>query len=193
MKGEWHSLAQGRVVKSRRRSHTGGMSRAFTKEGGGEVPLVVPRAPLPDGVTNYVTPRGLAALQAERVALEASRPMESIEGTSGAAALAAYHARLGALDARIASAVVVDATTLPQDEVRFSATVTLRGEGGDIRRYRIVGVDEADAPSGRIAFVAPLSRQLMGKRVGDWVSLGQGKTELEIVGIDYAEEPARPG
>ncbi len=163
------------------------MSRAFTKEEGAEVPLVVPRAPLPNGVTNYVTHRGLAALQAEKGALEASRP--TTEGASGAAALAAYHARLGALEARIASAVVVDGTTLPQDEVRFSATVTLRAEGGDMRRYRIVGVDEADAPSGRIAFLAPLSRQLMGKRVGNSVSVTQkgGETELEIVGIDYSE------
>jgi transcription elongation factor GreB len=116
-----------------------------------------------------------------------------MEGTSAAAALAAYHARLGALDARIASAVVVDATTLPQDEVRFSAVVTLRSESGDVRRYRIVGVDEADAPSGRITFVAPLSRQLMGKRVGDWVLVTRSgaETELEIVSIEYSEDELR--
>ena len=73
------------------------------KEDSVEVPLVVPRAPLPEGAPNYVTRRGLAALREERAALEASRPTG--EGATGAAELAAHHARLSALDARIASAV----------------------------------------------------------------------------------------
>lgn len=164
------------------------MSRAFVKEGGAEPPLVVPRPPLPAGVTNYVTRRGLLQLQQERSSLEAARPKE--EGASDTAALAAYHARLGALEARLANAVVVDSSTLPQGEVRFSAAVTLRSESGDERRYRIVGVDEADPPSGRIAFVAPLARELNGKRIGDCVRLRhQGAVaEYEIIAIDYAQD-----
>jgi transcription elongation factor GreB len=164
------------------------MSRAFVKEDGAEPPLVVPRAPLPAGVPNYVTRRGLAALHAERAALEASRP--AADDANGAAALSAHNARLGALDARIGSAVSVDVATLPQDEVRFSAAVMLRNEAGDERRYRIVGVDEADADAGRIAFTAPLARKLIGKRLGDSVALGHrgNETDYEIVGIDYAQE-----
>jgi len=164
------------------------MSRAFVKEDGEELPLVVPRAPLPAGVSNYVTRRGLALLHDERSVLEASRP--AADEASGAAALAAHNARLGALKARIASAVAVDAATLPHDEVRFSAAVTLRNAAGGERQYRIVGVDEADAQAGRIAFVAPLARELIGKRVGDAVSLRPQGTEsdYEIVVIDYAQE-----
>lgn len=167
------------------------MSRAFVKEDSSEPPLVVPRAPLPDGAPNYVTRRGLALLRDERAALEAARP--DPEASGGAAALAAHHARLSALDARINSAQVLEPATLPQDEVRFSALVTLQSEGGAERRYRIVGVDEADARSGRIAFTAPLAVALAGKRVGDSVPLRQagGEVELEIVGIDYAQEPAQ--
>jgi transcription elongation factor GreB len=164
------------------------MSRAFVKEDGEEPPLVVPRAPLPAGVPNYVTRRGLALLHGERAALEASRPAADESG--GAAALAAHNARLGALEARIASAVMVDAAAIPRDEVRFSAVVTLRDFRGGERQYRIVGVDEADAQAGRIAFVAPLARELTGKRVGDLVSLRQqgAETEYEIGVIDYAQE-----
>jgi transcription elongation factor GreB len=164
------------------------VSRAFVKEDGAEPPLVVPRAPLPAGVPNYVTRRGLAALHDERDRLEALRPAS--DDTNGAAALAAHNARLGALDARIASAVTVDAATLPQDEVRFAALITLRNAAGDERRYRIVGVDEADAQSGRIAFTAPLVRNLIGKRRGDSVPLRHRDTEtdFEIVSIDYAQE-----
>jgi transcription elongation factor GreB len=49
-----------------------------------------------------------------------------------------------------------------------------------------VGVDEADAASGRVAFVAPLARALLGKRVGDAVTLRtpRGEEELEVVAIE---------
>lgn len=155
------------------------------KEDGVELPWVAPRAPLPAGEVNYVTPSGLAALHDERARLLASRP--DPEAADGPTALSAFHARLNALEARITSAIVPDAAALPRDEVRFSATVTLRAEDGHQRRYRIVGVDEADAASGSIAFTAPLARELTGKRVGDVVSLRQprGETELEIIRIDY--------
>jgi transcription elongation GreA/GreB family factor len=47
--------------------------------------------------------------------------------------------------------------------------VVLVGEGErEIeRRFQIVGVDEADAASGRIAFTAPLARALLGRRAGE--------------------------
>ena len=141
------------------------MSRAFVKEDSSEPPLIVPRPPLPEGAVNYVTARGLALLHEERARLEAARP--DSEAQDGARELAAYNARSSALMARIASAVVLDPATLPRDEARFSALVTLRSDGGDERRYRIVGVDEADAHAGRIAFRAPLALRLSDKRVGD--------------------------
>lgn len=164
------------------------MSRAFVKEDAPEPPLVVPRAPLPEGVTNYVTRRGFALLLEEQRTLEATRPDREDPGS--VAALAAHQARLSALTARIASAVVLDPATLPRDQVRFSALVTLRGEDGQERRYRIVGVDEADARAGRIAFTSPLAVQLSGKRVGDVVTQRQprGEVELEVTNIDYTEE-----
>lgn len=164
------------------------MSRAFTKEDTAELPLIVARPPLPEGVPNYVTRRGMSLLREERARLEAARP--AAQGGTDAATLAAHGARLSALDARIASAIVVDSSTLPADEVRFSAGVTLRDTAGHERRYRIVGVDEADPSQGRIAFTAPLARALAGKRLGDVVSLRlqHVETEYEIVGLDYTQE-----
>ena len=164
------------------------MSRAFVKEDTSEPPLIVPRAPLPEGATNYVTQRGLALLHEERARLEAARPNpDSLDAISE---LAAHNARLGALTARIASAVVLDPASLPRDEARFSALITLRNDAGDERRYRIVGVDEADAQAGRIAFTAPLALRLSGKHVGDAVLLRgpQGEVEFEIVSLDYTQE-----
>ena len=48
------------------------MSRGFVKEDDQEeAPLIPPRAPLPDGVANYVTPRGMRLLLEERDAIGA--------------------------------------------------------------------------------------------------------------------------
>jgi transcription elongation factor GreB len=167
------------------------MSKAFTKDDdAGDAPAFVSRrAPLPIGVPNYVTERGLARLRAElREEQErwAEREPET-EGAARARASAVHAAHLTELEARIASAQLVDPRAQPRDEVRFGASVTLRSESGVERRYRIVGVDEADAAQGAIAFVAPLARSLLGKRVGDVcvVKTPLGEDELEVLSISY--------
>jgi transcription elongation factor GreB len=173
------------------------MSRAFAKEGDVEAPLVVPpRAPLPPGVPNYVTARGLELLRAELVELEAERSRFDADRTDEAERtrrLTYLAERIGALSARIASARLVDPRNQPQDEVRFGATVTLRtrvGErSGEERRVTIVGVDEADASEGRVAFTAPIVRAMLGKRVGEAATLRtpRGEEVLEVSAISYEE------
>lgn len=167
------------------------MSKAFTKEDGGDTPMVVPRrAPLPAGEPNYVTARGLAALREELAALHAERArLESAEGPGDEetrrAALAQVSSRLVDLEAHIGSAEVVSAVV--PDEVRFGAYVDVRAARGPVRHYQIVGVDEADAAIGRLAFVSPLARALLGRRVGEIaeVTTPRGDEELEIVAIRY--------
>jgi transcription elongation GreA/GreB family factor len=53
-----------------------------------------------------------------------------------------------------------------------------------------VGEDEADAAAGKISWVSPLARTLMGASVGDTVTWKRpaGDLELEIVSIRYGEE-----
>jgi transcription elongation factor GreB len=166
------------------------MSRAFTKEDGAEPPpFVAPRAPLPAGVPNYVTPRGLALLRSELVSLEASRSSIPLEASADAAPLrAALQTRIQELKARLASTVLVDTSERRcSDEVRFGARVMVQGDSKQARQIDIVGVDEADATSGRIAFVAPLARALLGKRPGDVVTFRtpRGEEELEVVSVNY--------
>jgi len=166
------------------------MSRAFTKEDGAEAPpFVAPRAPLPAGVPNYVTPRGLALLRSELDSLEASRSsLPPGPGTDAAGARAALQSRIQELKARLSSAVLVDPSERQSsDEVRFGARVTVQGDSQEPRRIEIVGVDEADATRGRIAFVAPLARALLGRRPGDVVTFRtpRGEEELEVVSVTY--------
>ncbi|MGC4087651.1 MAG: GreA/GreB family elongation factor [Polyangiaceae bacterium] len=163
------------------------MSKAFKKDDEAEAPLLARRAPLPDGVPNYVTASGLRALHAEHAAL-LSGPGEA-SALEDAARRMALKARLAELEQRLSSAVLVDPHAGPSDQVRFGASVELLDADGKRRAYRIVGVDEADPSQGRVAFVAPLARALLGKRVGDAVLVRapHGEDELELTRIDYTE------
>ena len=170
------------------------MSKAFTKDEAWEEPIIPPRAPIPAGVQNYVTPRGLQLLRAELAALETERHrLETERGdeVEYRRRLAIVVGRTRDLNARLASAELVDPRRQPHDEVRFGARVTLRtvgGErGGEERRLEIVGIDEADAARGRMAFIAPIARAILGRGVGDRVALAtpRGQELLEVVTIDY--------
>lgn len=167
------------------------MSKAFTKEDVQEQPLFVPaRAPLPAGVPNYVTEHGLKLLQEERAEWQAerSRLENSLDNEDELKLeLAAITQRLADLDARLASAVVVDLKNQPRDEVRFGVRVTVLTDSGEERRYQIVGVDEADASQGKVSFLSPIARAMIGLGVGDEATLNtaRGAETLEIIAIDY--------
>jgi transcription elongation factor GreB len=167
------------------------VSKAFTDEEAAETPPIVrPRPPLPPGVPNYVTPRGLARLREELEAL--GRAREGSIRELSAAERSALAQRRSELESRISSAELVALPADAQGTIRFGAIVTLAGVAG-VRRYRIVGVDEADAAAGRIAFVAPLARALMGREAGDVVRVRTpaGDERLEIVAVEYRDEDER--
>jgi transcription elongation factor GreB len=166
------------------------VSRAFVKEDTESEPLVRQRAPLPEGTRNYVTPRGLRLLRAELAALEAELSARDAAGATSPGELMSLRARLGELETRVASAEPVDPALGSHDVVRFGTRVTLRAMDGTERTYRIVGVDEANAAEGRIAFVAPLARALLGKRAGEVVtwSTPRGDDEMVVVSLDFQPE-----
>ncbi|MET0591198.1 MAG: GreA/GreB family elongation factor [Polyangiaceae bacterium] len=168
------------------------MNKAFTKEDGPDEPELVPaRAPLPTGTPNYVTARGLDRLRAELARLDGERAQvdSMAPGVERSRALAHLVARRTALEERLASAVLVDAAQQPRNEVRFGAKVTLGSATGIARAYRIVGVDEAEPPGGYIAFVSPLAKALLGRGVGEEVTVRtpRGEEEVEILQIEYEE------
>lgn len=160
------------------------MSRAFVKEDGPD------NAPLPDlpisPHPNYVTLRGLRALQdrlaatqAELAALKARA--ERLDRTPEKAA----ERDIRYLDARLKSAIPVESPAAPS-EVAFATAVTVADEDGAEARYEIVGEDEADAGAGRIAPQSPLARALIGAGVGDVVVWRRpvGAVELEVLAIE---------
>ena len=170
------------------------MSKAFTKEDAGADEVVVPRrAPLPEGTPNYVTRRGLQDLRDELTGWETERArLQGRPSAEDARRLAIVIARENELKERIGSAQVVEPGPGAADTVRFGTVVTLRGGEGPVRHYRIVGVDEANPAQGRLAFNSPLGRALLGRQVGDVVTLRavRGNEELEIVAIEVGEGDA---
>ena len=172
------------------------MSRAFVKEDTPDAPpFVPPRAALPDGVPNYVTPHGLRLLRDESDALEAERerlhaesfPADSLEETGRERELTVVSGRLRDLTLRIGRAQVVNPQKQDPNVVRFGAIVTVAKPDGSSRDFRIVGVDEADAAEGRIAFLSPVARALTGKRVGDTAEIAAPGSveEVEVLAIQY--------
>lgn len=166
------------------------MSRGFVKEGDQEeVPMVTPRADLPPGVINYVTPEGMALLLAERESMISQR--EQVDRTlenERRIAVNFINAKLLLLEQRISGARVINPDEQPQDEVRFGATVTLRIEAtGICQNFRIVGVDEADIAKGKISFLSPLARALIHKKAGDRAVIRMGREErsFSIIRIAY--------
>ena len=171
------------------------MSRGFVKEDDAQTPPIIPpRAALPAGTLNYVTPAGLAQLRAELAALEMARAQAEAShdnDTDRTRQLSLHNGRLALLIERLASARLVDPAGQPTGEVRFGATVTLRtvsgGKVGFERTFTIVGVDEADVVLGRVAFVAPIARAVQGLKLGKTATLQLGpKPEtVEVVRIEY--------
>lgn len=159
---------------------------------------------LPPGLPFYMTPAGHAAMQAELHALWSGERPKVVEVVSWAAALgdrsenADYQygkKRLREIDRRVRfirkrleRAEVVDpARQVKRDQVFFGATVTYAHADDREVVVTIVGAEEADAGQGRISWLSPVARQLLGKRVGDVVRLRKpgGTEEVEVVAIAY--------
>ncbi len=97
--------------------------------------------------------------------------------------------RIAEIEAKLAGAQIIDVTTLPaSDRVVFGSTVRLIEEESEEEKcYQIVGEDEADIKAGKISFVSPIARALIGKFIGDSVDVHTpgGIKTYEIVDVQY--------
>lgn len=90
------------------------------------------------------------------------------------------------LDDKLARAQIIDPKDINTDRVVFGCTVLLGDLESDKQvRYKIVGADEADIKNGRISINSPVAKALIGKNVGDIVTVvvPSGKKEFEILKI----------
>jgi transcription elongation factor GreB len=160
------------------------MSRAFVKEdaGGAEALPDLPVSPHP----NYVTQRGLTALQDRRAAVAAQLALlKARPDRLDLMPERAAERDLRWLDARLRGAILVDPRGQSLAEVAFGHAVTVEDDDGAATTWEITGEDEADASVNRIAPHSPLARALIGARVGDTVDWRRpnGVVSLTITAI----------
>jgi transcription elongation factor GreB len=98
--------------------------------------------------------------------------------------------RIRFLQKRLEHADIVDPLQQKKsagDRVLFGCTVRVETEAGEEKTYSIVGIDEIDLAKGRISWVSPIGRALLGTYEGDSVKFKTpGGTEvLEITQVEY--------
>ena len=166
------------------------MSRGFVKEEDQEEPVIIPpRAAIPDGVTNYVTQNGLDELKQELEDLENARANVDAENeTEKRREQSLIDGKINLLTERLNTARLLTPQELPKDEVRFGAHVEIENiDNGQIQKFQIVGVDEANIKNKKIAFVAPIAKAITGKKIGETADfkLGDEIRKLKILKISY--------
>ena len=94
--------------------------------------------------------------------------------------------RIGLLQEKLRRARVIKDSEIDTDKVSVGSTVTLRDQkAGDVRIYTLVGSAEADPSRARLSNESPVGQAIIGKRVGDVVTVAipVGALDLEILAI----------
>jgi transcription elongation factor GreA len=96
--------------------------------------------------------------------------------------------RIQELEDIVSSAEVIDPATLSGSHVKFGAHVKVVDEETEKEAtYQIVGVHEADIKVSRLSISSPLAKALIGKKVGETVSVPApgGDRSYEILEIRF--------
>jgi transcription elongation factor GreA len=118
-----------------------------------------------------------------RTAKELGDLKENADYTAAREEQSFLEGRVQALEARLRTAVIVDAPAAGA-RVGLGSKVTVEDDG-DTVSYTIVGASESDPASGRISSASPVGRALVGHDVGDEVTVRTpaGERRYRIVAI----------
>jgi transcription elongation factor GreA len=103
-------------------------------------------------------------------------------------------ARLSQLQKRLREFSMVDMSRIPKDRVGLGSKVVVFDTDKDEKiTYKIVTSEEADAPNGMISTTSPIGKGLLGKKVGDAVSITipDGTKELEVLELTTVHDLAK--
>ncbi|KYG61080.1 transcription elongation factor GreA [Bdellovibrio bacteriovorus] len=113
---------------------------------------------------------------------------ENAEYESAKERQAMIEGRIAEIQGKLAGAEVIDTAQIKADRIVFGAVVQIVDtESEEEVTYQIVGVDESDVKGGLISILSPLARALIGKRVGDTVTVQspKGDKEFEVLNFHY--------
>ncbi len=94
--------------------------------------------------------------------------------------------RIQELGYKLGTADVIEPDDLPKDRAVFGCGVVLENiDTGESVEYQLVGPDESNIEEGRISIQSPLGLAIIGREVGDEVSVQApaGKRTYELVEI----------
>ena len=154
------------------------------------------------GKVSYVTKEGLKKLQdeldrlqnVERAkiskaigeAIEKGDISENAEYDAAKDAQGLLEAKIAQLQDTIASCRVIDESQLDTSKVQMLNKVTIKNiKTGATMTYTLVSETEADFKAGKLSIHTPIAQALVGKKIGDKVTVKvpAGEMELEILDI----------
>lgn len=93
--------------------------------------------------------------------------------------------RILMLERMLGDAVIIEEDGGPREEVAVGAHVTIVEADAPPETYRIVGSAEADPTKGLISNASPLGQALMGRKIGDKVTIEapDGALEFKVIAI----------
>ena len=150
----------------------------------------------------YMTEEGLRKLQDELIHLESvQRPeishqiaeardkgdlSENAEYDAAKEAQGLLEGKIAQLKSLIATARIIDESTISTDEIQIMNKVTIKNlKTKKDMTYTLVSESEADLKSGKIAVNTPIAQGLLGKKVGDKVDIQvpSGMLSFEVLDI----------
>lgn len=150
----------------------------------------------------YMTAEGLRKLKDDLIRLESvERPeisrqiaeardkgdlSENAEYDAAKEAQGILEGKIAQLKNLIATARIIDESTIKTDEVQIMNKVTIRNlKTNKDMTYTLVSESEADLKIGKIAINSPIAQGLLGKKVGDKVDIQvpSGKVGFEVIDI----------
>ncbi len=97
-----------------------------------------------------------------------------------------HESKIAKLENTLASARIIDESTLDVSKVLALSIVKLRNvKNGHVMTYQLVSETEADLKSGKISVKSPIAQGLLGKSKGDraQIQVPAGEVELEILEV----------
>ena len=111
---------------------------------------------------------------------------ENAEYDAAKEAQGLLEAKIRRLEQVMAKARIIESGNLPNDKVYILSTVTVMNHNAKRKvEYTMVSAEEADIEQGKLAISSPIGKALMGKKVGDTISVNvpAGTIKLEILEI----------
>lgn len=99
-------------------------------------------------------------------------------------------AKINLLRDKLNRSQIIDTSQVDRSQVSFGASVLVKDlDFGDEETFILVGAGEEDYDVGKILFTSPLAQGLVGRKVGEKVTIDvpAGKVKFEILGISFED------